>query len=343
MNEPDFNLDRMREVVLKQEVIQYAKIETQLAKEELREHIRQDLRLFQDEIRRDRNENRQERRNFYAKVFIVAAFIIGGDIWTMWGVYQHAQQVLQAEIEKNRGIVAAVLEVETVKIRGQVQAVKDDVNHAQIVAARISTLADDSLKKVTEVTTQVETVKKQLAGALQIKNQLDTVKEEVTSTSRALQAQQKQLTDTAELVNALFSKTRTETFTSPVDSRRGLVLPVSERIFRQSPGAPKAIAFFLLQEPPIRQTLQMNWNGLVQSKGSYSLLDDFPNIIVFRLSESINFRDISVEVTYVPDKSVKVLAKNLSVKDGLPYADGKPIQEYRSFLSPNPREFEPIK
>jgi hypothetical protein len=39
MNERDLNLERMREAVLKLEVTQYAKVEAQLAKEELREHL----------------------------------------------------------------------------------------------------------------------------------------------------------------------------------------------------------------------------------------------------------------------------------------------------------------
>jgi hypothetical protein len=50
------------------------------------------------------------------------AFLVGGDAWTMWGVYQHMQTILQAELEKNRKIAAEVLTAETLKMREQIQS-----------------------------------------------------------------------------------------------------------------------------------------------------------------------------------------------------------------------------
>jgi hypothetical protein len=331
MNERDLNLDKMREAVLKLEVTQYAKAEAQLAKEELREHLRQDASLL-------RNDIREERRAFYTKVFVFVAFLIGGDAWTMWGVYQHAQQVLQAEVEKNRRTVADVLSAETKKIRDQIQFVKNDLDQAQKVAteaeakaASASKLAEESIQKITQerssLTTQVAAVEQQLTGARQTSGQLDEVKKELIVTSTALKNQQRQLSDTSELVKMLFSKGQTDQFLPETASDRLLILPTTNRLLLQSaPKAPTGLAFLLLHDAAIPQTLQLQYFVSIQPRSSYTVLDGAPNVVVFRWGDSIeSLKQHYIEANYIADKSASAIVKTLSVRDGLPYADGKPL------------------
>ena len=326
MNERDLNLERMREAVLKLEVTQYAKTEVQLAKEELKETLRQGSDLLHNEIR-------QERRAFYTKVFVVAAFLIGGDIWTMWGVYQNAQRVLQAEVEKNRKHVAEALGAETKKIQDQVQTVKNDLAQAQSVAdvaqtkaAKASKLADDSIQKITQesnsLTSQVGLVGKQLTDARQISAQLDTVKKELVETSTALKNQQRQLSDTSELVKMLFSTGQSEQFFTQANSDRLLILPTSNRQFLESfpkgtpYNAPQGLVFLRLRDAPIPQTLQLQFLVSVQPKTSYNVLDGTANVIVFRWGDSVDsLKQHYIEVNYIADKSAASLVKTLSVKD----------------------------
>jgi hypothetical protein len=291
----------MREAVLKLEVSQYVKAEAQLVKEDLRDHIRQDLNLF-------RNDIRLERRAFYAKVFVVAAFLIGGDAWTMWGVYQHVQQVLQTEIEKNRMTFAAVLGAETKKIHDQIQVVKNDLTEAQKVAAEAqikaasaSKLADESIRKITEehnlLTAQIAPVERQLANAREISTQLDFVKKQLVETSTALKKQQGQLSETSELVKMLFSKGQSDMFDTAANNDNLLALPILNRQLLQTlqtvqkpnqGSLPQVLIFLRLRDAPIPQTLQLQYFVAIQPRASYAVLEGVANVVIFRWGDSLD-------------------------------------------------------
>jgi ribosomal protein S17E len=341
MNEPehDLNLQRMREALLKLEVTQFAKAETQMAKLEIREHVKeqihQEVATFREEIRRERDDVRRERRSFYTRVALVATFLIGSDIWTMTGLYQHAKQVLQDEVEKNRRTVAEVLTAETKKIQDQVQSVKTSLDQAQTVASEAQTkalsaskLADSSIVKITEegttLNTQVDAVQKQLSGALQTRTQLDAVQKEVSSTSAALKVQQKQLADTSEMVKMLFSKSITEQFVTTANTDQIVIWPSPAPSSQRQNGA---LVFLRLQEAPIPQTLQVQFNIYVQPKMSYGVLNGFPNVVYFNWGDPAeNLKPFPLAVTYIPDKSLaSSLVKALSIKGNTVYADGKPL------------------
>jgi len=321
----------MREAVLKLEVTQYAKTEALLAKEELRENLRQDSELFRKDIRSERNA-------FYAKVFFVAAFLIGGDVWTMWTVVQHVQDALKGEVEKNRQIVAAVLAEEPKKIQDQIKSVKKDLDQAQRIAAEAqakapsaSKLADDSIQKISLesnlLTAQVGAVQKQLAGAREAASQLQTVKTDLADTSAALKNQQRQLSDTSELVKMLFSKGQTDQFATNVNSARFIVIPTANRqLLQTGQRIPTGIAFFLLSNAPIAQTVQLEWFVFVQSKSTYNIVDGTSNVLFFRWGDPLDsLKQHPAEVTYIADKSTSAVVKALSVKDGMPFGDGRPL------------------
>ena len=169
------------------------------------------------------------------------------------------------------------------------------------------------------LTTQVGAVQKQLTGALQTKGQLDAVKKDVASTSAALKAQERQLSDTSELVKMLFSKSITEQFPTTNNSDR-IVVWVGPK---QSRGA---LVCLLLQDAPILQTLQLQWHIYVQPRKSYFTLNGFPNVVIFSWGDPVEtLKQHPLDVTYVPDKSSAALIKTLSIKDNIPYADGKPL------------------
>jgi len=113
MSERDMNLDRMREVVLKLELTQYAQTEAHLAKEELREYIRSELLAL-------RNENQLDRRKQYGTIAFIITILVGSDVWAIQNLESRVQHALAAEVEKNRQLVAAVLATETTKMQRQI-------------------------------------------------------------------------------------------------------------------------------------------------------------------------------------------------------------------------------
>jgi hypothetical protein len=114
MNKDDVNLDRMREVVLKLELTQYARTEAQLAKEDLREYIRAELLAL-------RNENRLDRRKQYGTIAFIFTVLVGSDVWAIQNLESRVQRALAEEVEKNRQTAAAVLATETTKMQGQIK------------------------------------------------------------------------------------------------------------------------------------------------------------------------------------------------------------------------------
>lgn len=163
MNEHDLNLDRMREAVLKLEVTQYAKAEAQLAKEELRQDIREQIRI---EMLSLRSEAREDRRRLLGYAILAFTILIGGDIWTVWSsvnrLQGEVQKALQIEVEKNRQTAAAVLATETQKMHDQI---RERLNH-EFETPRLHQMIGEEARRYTAneaqayINTQVEAVLK---------------------------------------------------------------------------------------------------------------------------------------------------------------------------------------
>lgn len=119
MDQRQLDLDRMREAVLKLELIQYAKAETKLAKEDLRDYLRSETVNQQNEIRRDRGKLTK----YLALGFTL---LVGGDIWAITEFRARGERVLQAEIERQRHVATNVMATEISKMQTQV---RERLNH----------------------------------------------------------------------------------------------------------------------------------------------------------------------------------------------------------------------
>jgi hypothetical protein len=125
----------------------------------------------------------------------------------------------------------------------------------------------------------------------------------------------------------LFSKGQTEQFSTAGNSDAIVVLvPTNQALLQQIPNLIKGVVFIRLRETPIPQTIQLQWYVSVQPKGSYGVLDGTPNVIVFNWGDPIeSLKQHPLEVTYIADKPNSRAIHILSVKDGFPYGDGKPL------------------
>jgi hypothetical protein len=134
------NPDQLREVLLKLEVTQFAKGELHVIKEDLREMLSRDLRDHRRELR-DRN------RWFIGIVLSTAAFIIGGDVWTVRDSVHRAQDAVNKEIEASRERSRETLAAEVQRIRRNVSDRLDQ----EFSEPHIRQLVEEKAREYTEV------------------------------------------------------------------------------------------------------------------------------------------------------------------------------------------------
>jgi hypothetical protein len=180
MNERDLNIDRMREAVLKLEITQFARGEALLAREDLREYIRLELNSL-------RNEIRHERGKLVRNLILVLTILIGGDVWTIWGVFQHAkqtfQQALQIEVDKTQKRADVVLGAETERLRQQIRLRLDQ----EFETPRIHQVIESEARRYTAteaqsyITTQVD------AGLKPFQAQVTQVRQTLADVSNRLE------------------------------------------------------------------------------------------------------------------------------------------------------------
>jgi hypothetical protein len=170
-----------------------------------------------------------------------------------------------------------------------------------------------------DVASRITTVEKQTSS--QIESSRATVVAQVSDVQKKLADavvdigdQRRKLADTSGLVSALFSKGVVEQF-AMANSPRTEAIAID--------GSHVAV-YMLLTDPPILQTLQLQWYIYVQPKSSYGVTG---NVIAFRWGQSIeNLRTQLMEVSYVPDPSSNGKRFSaLSVRDGTVFADGSPL------------------
>jgi hypothetical protein len=164
-----------------------------------------------------------------------------------------------------------------------------------------------------------KTTEGQLAESKQqLERQLTDLSTQLQTAKETIEVQQKKLTNTNELVNAMFSQGKTETFYTLRRSTPGIAL-------RAYPDPNLVQVFLALKSAPILQTVQVQWWVAVQPRYSYSVVH---NIVIFNWGETLNNLDNHpIEVSYVPDPTYKGdVYSNLFVKDGHLIADGKQIQ-----------------
>ena len=278
----------------------------------------------------------------YFKVAAVAVtLLVGGDVWAFREAVNRLEhqysEVANREVQKFRQQSAQVLEREVGKraaeITRHVSQLERKIADADAQLQTRLTLASQVAAKLQTFSGRFEEFEVEAAQIVKIKQdvvgQLGAVRTQVDGSSRelaeqklSLQAQQKKLVDTGELVRALYSKPVTDTFHLKETPTRIAVIPHKTG---------NASVYFLLEEPPIEQTVQLQWHISVQPKFSYVIVrygKEATNVIGFRWGQSAaSLNQHPMTITYVGDPGAgkgKVF-KSLSVKDDVVYADGNPL------------------
>ena len=180
------------------------------------------------------------------------------------------------------------------------------------------------LKKASGITSQVQAlsgrvsdVEKQTTGKISEANQhvsaqVSDLDAKVATALGDISRQQEKLANTDELVETLFSKGLIEIFPI-VDSPRFVALPFGGHVD----------VYILLKQPPIFQTLELQWHVYVQPKNSYFLMS---NVIVFNWGQTLDaLKPNPLIVSYIPDPRVPASVKQLTAKDGTVFADGQAL------------------
>jgi F0F1-type ATP synthase membrane subunit b/b' len=159
----------------------------------------------------------------------------------------------------------------------------------------------------------------QIANASKhVEEGMSELDKKVEAANKQIAAQQEKLTNTNDLVTAMFSKGLNEYFqTEPVNTSCVVYpLPVGQQ---------GAIVYMRLKNAPIFQTVQLQWHVAVQPKYSYSVL---ANILRFTWGDPAAALKVHpFVVSYVPDPTYHgVVYSALSVKDGHVIADSVQLQ-----------------
>ena len=130
----------------------------------------------------------------------------------------------------------------------------------------------------------------------------------VEAANKTIAQQQAKLVSTGELVTAMFSSSKVETFqTSQGNTPKCIVLPLSMPQLPPNVVIPKNMArvrvLMLLQNAPILQTVQINFRIYVQPKSSYFVQGNVLNFFWGESEESL--KQWPLEVSYVPDPTYK--------------------------------------
>jgi uncharacterized coiled-coil protein SlyX len=223
-------------------------------------------------------------------------------------------------------------------VDGVEKQVKPRVQEAKSSAEQAQAMADDAQKKSVAAEKTVEGVvqqtKQQLGSATQLVNNVHDLSQRVsdleTKASGQMQArvtelnqkvdaatknieeQQKKLASTDELVKALFSKGQTEYFVTSQPAPNVIVVPLPDP-------TKGCFVFMLLRSAPIFQTTEIKWRVASQPRSSYSV--NLNVLFFFWGDPSDNLKQNPLEVTYVPDPTLKTTFKKLTLKDNGVYAD----------------------
>jgi hypothetical protein len=204
----------------------------------------------------------------------------------------------------------------------------------RIVEQTKTQLTTDMNSKIQSISPRLEAfeqtaiqIEKSSADVLQ---QVGDVKKQLDVASDTIADQERKLTDTSEMVKALFSRGRVEFFEPTLTPNNMVIIKHDET---------HASIYLLLKEVPILVTLQLQYHVYVQPRQAYGVLssgDTFTNVVAFRWGENgdnVNGRGLTA--SYIGDPTTKSpLVKILTVNDNHAYADGRRL----SYVFP---EYEP--
>jgi hypothetical protein len=151
--------------------------------------------------------------------------------------------------------------------------------------------------------------------------QVDDVKKQLDAASETITAQEKKITDTSELVKAIFARARTDSFEPTATPDQMVIIKHDDS---------HASIYLLLHEIPIEGSLQLQYHVFSQPKTSYEVLrsgDALVNVVGFRWGEnSANLVGKILTASYIGDPTAQsALFKSLTVKEDRAYADGVPL------------------
>lgn len=168
----------------------------------------------------------------------------------------------------------------------------------------------DVLKGTADAQARVADLKLRIAGADALQQDVARMRAELQSATRDLREQQKLLENQSLFIKKVFSTYTTESFNLSRNAQKYIALP------RNPTGA---LVFVLLKEPPIAETVQMQYRFAVQPRGAYTILD---NLVVLRWGEAIErLAAYDMVVSYFPDRSSKKQYSTLTTRDGNVYLD----------------------
>jgi gas vesicle protein len=187
----------------------------------------------------------------------------------------------------------------TAQVNGQIGSASRIVQNVQELSKRVSDL-------------EKQTSHQMQASSKRIEDSVVELDKKMSAATQDIAEQQKKLANTDELVKTLFSKGTTEYLPLAINLPTVVVVPVNN--------GGGAMVFVLLKSAPIYQTLELKWRVASQPRSSYTFNN---NAVIFFWGEPAdNLKQNPLEVTYVPDPTVKVPPfKALSRKDNGVYAD----------------------
>lgn len=264
----------------------------------------------------------------HAKIYLwlaggLFALILAGITILGWKKYEDFSVLVQdAETQVRPKLDAAKKEADEAE-----RIAKEAIHTAAQATSDIEKTKSDvqgELKKASGITAQVEALSGRVTELEQqtthkitdanqhVASQVSELDGKVATALADISKQQEKLANTDELVETLFSKGQIEQF-SIVDSPRFVALPVGDHVE----------VYILLTQPPIFQTLQLQWHIYVQPKNSYVTVS---NVLIFKWGQSLDALKPNVLiVSYVPNPRAPTNFKQLSVKDGIVYADGQAL------------------
>jgi hypothetical protein len=186
-------------------------------------------------------------------------------------------------------------------------------------------LASDVNTKIQSISPRLEGFEKTAAEIEQtstvVLKQVDNVKKQLDAASETITAQEKKITDTSELVKAIFARARTDSFEPTATPDQMAIIKHDDS---------HASVYLLLQEVPIEGSLQLQYHVFSQPKGSYTVLRSggaLINVLGFRWGENTaNLAEKGLTASYIGDPTAQTAhMKSLTIKDDRAYADGVPM------------------
>lgn len=181
----------------------------------------------------------------------------------------------------------------------------------------------EELRKVKALSEKVSESEKQTTGKFgdankHIADQVGVLDKEVATARQQITTQQQKLASTDELVQALVSKNKLTAFHTP--------LTANGPSFAAIDAGDHALIYFLLEEPPIYTTLQIQWDVYLLPKLSAGV---DANLVICRWNKSLgDFGKESMYVSYIPNPQESRRYRKLTVSNNVVYADGRPLPKF---------------